>query len=97
MKQKDVFVILILLFVFVVVWIGSSIYHNSISSTISKTLNQDIFQIDPKFDVQTIDKLKNRQRLNPLFELENITPTPTPLPPEILAPQDSTEETKLLL
>lgn len=97
MKQKDILVIFILLFVFVVTWIVSSIYHNSVQSTISETLNQDISQINPTFDVKTINKLKNRQRLNPLLELENITPTPTPLPPNILNPQDSTQGGKLLL
>ena len=96
MKQKDILVILISLFVLVVVWIGGNIYHNSVRSTISKTINQDISQINPKFDVKTINKLKNRQRLNPLFELKNITPTPTPLPIEILAPSTSGERQLLL-
>jgi len=96
MKQKDILVILFSLFVLVVVWIGGSIYHNSVRSTISKTINQDVSQIDPKFDVKTINKLKSRQRLNPLFELENITSTPTPLPIEILAPSASLEGQLLL-
>lgn len=97
MKQKDILIILILLFIFVVAWVASNIYHSIVSSTISDTINQDISPISPTFDIKTINKLKERQKINPSFELENITPTPTPLPIEILSPQNSSEERKLLL
>ena len=97
MKQKDILIILVLLFVFVVVWIGGSIYHNIASSTISETTNRDISPITPTFDVKTINKLKKRQAISPSFELGNITPTPPPLPIEILFPQNSSEGGKLVL
>lgn len=97
MKQKDILIILILLFIFVVVWVGSSIYHNIVSSTISETTNQGISPITPTFDTKTINKLKQRKKINPSFELQNITPTPTPFPLEILSPKNSSEEGKLLL
>lgn len=97
MRQKDILIILILLFVFVVAWVGSSIYHNAVSSTISETTNQDISPIIPTFDTKTINKLKQRQKINPSFELGSITPTPTPIPSEILSPQNSSEGGKLLL
>ncbi len=96
MKQKDFLVILILLFVFVVTWITSSIYHNIVSSTISETINQEISPIEPKFDLKIIGKLRIRQTINPSFELGTITPTPTPLP-QILLPQNSSQGGKLLL
>lgn len=97
MKQKDVLVILILLFVFVLAWIGESIYRNSVRSTISETINQDISPIDPQFDTKTINKLKERERVNPSFEVESVTPTPIQLPSQTLSPQESSQGGKLLL
>lgn len=97
MKQKDILIILVLLFVSVVVWIGGDIYHSIVSSTISETANQDISPITPAFDTKTINKLRLRQKINPSFELQNIIPTPTSLPIEILSPQNSSAGGKLLL
>lgn len=97
MKQKDILIILALLFVFVVAWIAGNIYHSIASSTISETTSRDISPITPTFDTQTINKLKQRQKINPSFELGDITPTPTPIPSEILFPQDASEEAKLIL
>lgn len=97
MKQKDILTILILLFVFVAAWVGFNIYHNIVSSTIPKTTKQDISAIAPDFDIKTVDKLKQRQKINPSFELEGGIPTPTPIPSEILFPQNASEEGKLVL
>ena len=97
MKQKDILIILALLFVLVVAWIGGNIYHSIASSTISETTNRDISPIAPTFDTKTVNKLKQRQKINPSFELGNITPTPTPLPIDILFPQSSSSGGKLVL
>lgn len=97
MKRKDVLIILVLLFIFVVAWIAGNIYHSIASSTISQTTNQDISPINPNFDTQTVNKLKQRSRVNPSFELGNIQPTPTPFPFEIIAPPISSEEGQLVL
>lgn len=80
MKQKDILVIIILLFVFVLIWIGGSIYHSGVSSTISKNISQDITPIVPAFDTKTIDKLRGRQKIIPSFDLESVTPSPVVLP-----------------
>lgn len=87
MKQKDILIILILLFIFVAAWVGSNIYHSVVSSTLSETLNQDISPIAPTFDIKTINKLKERQKINPSFELEN----------SIESSQNASEEGKLTL
>lgn len=97
MKQKDILIILTLLFVFVVAWIAGNIYHSIANSTISETTSRDISPIIPTFDTQTINKLKQRQKINPSFELGNITPTPTPVPIELLAPDNASEEASLIL
>lgn len=85
MKRKDILIILILLFIFVTAWVGSNIYHSIVSSTLSETVNQDISPISPTFDVKTINKLKERQKINPSFELESL--------PE--SSQNASEEGKL--
>jgi len=97
MKRKDILIILVLLFISIVAWIGGNIYHSIANSTISETLNRDISPITPTFDTQTINKLKQRQKINSSFELGNITPTPTPIPSEILLPQNATEEANIIL
>lgn len=97
MKQKDILIILVLLFIFVVAWIGGSIYHSIASSTISEATNEDISPIMPTFDTKTVNNLKERQKINPSFEMQGIIPTPTTLPSEILYPQSSSEEAKLVL
>ncbi len=97
MKQKDILIILALLFIFVIAWIGGNIYHSIVSSTISETTSQNISPIIPTFDTKTVNKLKLRQKINPSFELQSITPTPTPFPLEILSPKNSSSGGKLLL
>lgn len=97
MKKKDILIIIILLFVFVVAWVGFSIYHSVISSTISETTSQDISPIAPTFDTKTIEKLKLRQKITPSFELKSITPTPFQTLPAQLAPPKASGEGKLAI
>jgi hypothetical protein len=96
MKQKDILVIVILLFIFVLAWIGESIYNSAINSTISESVNQNITPIDPNFDIKTIDKLKSREKVTPLYDLENVAPTPIVLPTLPVSPNASREGTLLL-
>jgi hypothetical protein len=100
MKQKDkrdILIIIVLLFIFVLTWIGGSIYHSALSSTISEEINQNISPISPVFDVKAIDKLKERQKINPSFELGSVTPTPIVLPTIEVSPQNASGEGKILL
>lgn len=95
MKQKDILIIIFLLFIFVLFWIGGNIYHSGINSTISEDTTQNIAPIAPNFDTKAIDKLKTRERIVPLFELGNPTPTPISLP--LAAPLNASQGGKLLL
>jgi len=97
MKQKDVLITIIVLFIFTLVWIGFSIRHSAVSSTISESTNKDISPIAPTFDTKAIDKLKKRQKIIPSFELGNATPTPLVLPTLKISPKKASEEGKLLL
>lgn len=79
MKRKDILLILVPSFIFVLAWMGFSIYHGFINSTISEALNIQIIPINPTFDTATISKLKNRTHVNPIYEINPsliITPTP---------------------
>jgi len=80
MKQKDILIIIILLFIFTIIAIGSSIYSSTVTSTISENVSQDVAPINPGFDTKTIDKLKSREKVLPAYDLESVTPTPIALP-----------------
>ena len=91
MKKNDILLILIPLFIFALAWIGFSIYHNIVTSTISDPLNMQITPITPIFDTNTIGSLKNRARVSPIYELTvpvvNITvPIASPTGQIILVP-----------
>lgn len=81
MKQKEILIILIPSFVLTILWVIFTIYHNHVTSTIKNPLTIQIIPIEGKFDTNTIEALKNRQRINPLYEIESV---PTPIPDDIL-------------
>lgn len=68
MKQKDIILLVVPLFFLVLVWIIFSVYHNRVSSTIPETLNVQITPIEGSFDKRTINELKDRENLLPIFE-----------------------------
>jgi hypothetical protein len=84
--QKDILFILISSFIVVVAWIGFNIYHIWATSTVSQNLQLELTPISPEFDQQTMQQLKTRENIQPLFENPknsgpntNITPTPAQL------------------
>lgn len=89
MKQKDILIIITLLFIFAVAWIVSGIYHSAVSSTISKNVRQDILPISPSFDLQAIEGLKKREKIAPSFDLGSVTPTPVVIPTQPSSPNAS--------
>ncbi|OGH09740.1 MAG: hypothetical protein A2152_03970 [Candidatus Levybacteria bacterium RBG_16_35_6] len=80
MKQREVYLLLISSFVLVVFWIGFSIYHNSVTSTIPQTLNIQIIPINPDFNSKAISDIKTRPEVTPLYQLENTKTEETPTP-----------------
>jgi len=82
MKKNDILLILVPSFIFVLAWIGFSIYHNVVTSTISESLSMQITPITPTFDTSVIDSLKNREKVTPIYELsipvQNITVPASP-------------------
>lgn len=77
MKRKDVLLILIPTLIFVFIWIIFSVFHNFVNSTISEATNIQINPIVPDFDTKTINSIKQREGINPLYTINQvITPTP---------------------
>jgi hypothetical protein len=95
MKQKNTLIIVILLFVFVLIWIGESVYRSATNSTISEEVNQEISPIDPTFDTKTINNLKSREKITPSYDLNN-TPNNTIALPTLLNSPKASREGKLL-
>jgi hypothetical protein len=88
MKQKqrtikrDILFILISSFVVVAAWIGFNLYHITVTSTVSPNIQKHLTPIDPTFNTQTIQALKNRLNVVPAFERQatasnTAAPTPT--------------------
>ena len=83
-KQKDILFIVISSFIVVAAWIGFNLYHIYVTSTVSDDLQLALTPINPDFDKQTLQHLKSRKNINPLFQSpissSAATPTPEPLP-----------------
>jgi hypothetical protein len=95
MKRNDLLFLLGSAAFLVVVWIGFSLIHTNLTSTISDTLVQQIIPIKPTFDTKTIDALKKRTQVTPVYSITNpdLTVTPTPQP-NIVLPVASTSATQ---
>lgn len=83
MKKKDIFTLLIPTLIFVFAWIGFGIYYSTVKSTISEELNMQITPLSPNFDTKTIDELKKRQSVTPIYQTNQSTQNslivPTPI------------------
>ncbi|MGH7202852.1 MAG: hypothetical protein ACREHC_00215 [Candidatus Levyibacteriota bacterium] len=76
-RRKDILFILISSFIVVVAWISFNIYHIWITSTVSETIQPQLAPINPVFDPATIQDLKKREQIDPLFDKQQST-TQTP-------------------
>lgn len=79
-RQREIIIVIISVFLLTLAWIAFDLYHNAITSTISSTLQQDIQPIDPNFDTQTVQTLKQRQFSSPSYTIsspQQTTATPS--------------------
>lgn len=69
MKQQQ-FITIILAFTLIltIVWVGSSVYHSYVDSTIDIPLENSIKPIKGTFDKETIEQLKSRTNVEPLLD-----------------------------
>ncbi len=82
-KEKDILLVLVPGFILTVLWVAFSIYHNRVTSTITEPLTTQLIDIPGNFDLDTIKKLKERDRTEPIYTIEFVgetSPTPTPTP-----------------
>jgi|SRR5581483_8164599 len=90
MKQKEILFVVVSIFILVLIYIGFTIYHKSIASTISPDLSLQITPIAPAFDTATIEDLKKRNSVVPDFTQntasQSVSPTVTPSPIPIPSP-----------
>lgn len=70
MKRKDILVLLIPSFIIVILWVVFNVYHSYINSTIPTDVNTQILYINPDFDLKTIEDLKKRQIVKPIYTVE---------------------------
>ena len=81
MKRKDLLIILIPSFIFVILWIVFSIHHAINTPTITDSENMQIIPISPNFDTKAIEFLKKREIVTPIYEIPGATNNPTPIIP----------------
>ncbi len=79
MKHKDILMIVIPSFILIAIWVVFSIYHNSVSSTITPTQGIQIKPITPEFDMITLYNLKKRNKVQPIYQI-SIPESPSPAP-----------------
>jgi len=79
-RQNDLLLLAISIFVIVVIWIGTNLYHAFVTSTITETQNIQVTPIDPHFDREVLEKLKSRTVVDPLFEADSITASTHAIP-----------------
>lgn len=90
MKQKEFIFLLLSIFIIVIAFIAFNIYHTSTTSTIPETLRIQIIPIAPKFNTAIIDELKLRQKITPLYSIENSS-SQTSSPAALLENPQSTQ------
>lgn len=69
MKQRNLVIFLVPIFILTVLWVIFNVYHNYISSTITDPLTYQIVPIEGKFDSATIEAIKQRKRVSPSNEI----------------------------
>jgi len=89
MKQKkDILIIISLLVIAGFMWIRYGIAGIITSQATPAYFNEKVSPINPEIDTKAIDKLKTREQITPVLELEdvcvecNITPVASPSAPQ---------------
>lgn len=108
MKKKkrnirlDILFVLISSFIVVVAWVSFNLYHIWVTSTVGEEIQMQLTPIDPQFDPTTIQQLRTREQVNPLFDKQTSTikgadsTTPTPTTGPILNPPGSASDSSRL-
>lgn len=83
--RKDILFLFISVFLVVFAWIGFSLHHRWVTSTIDEAVQLQLEPIEPTFDMQTIEALRNRENITPLNDIDesvqSTEPTAQPTTP----------------
>ncbi len=92
MKQKDIIFILGSSLFVIFIWIIFNVYHGSVESTIPKKITNKVTPIKADFDLKTIENIKKRDQIEPLYIKHNeISTTPSATTSAIPTPALQTE------
>ena len=58
MTKKELLILFIVTFVVIMIWIAADIYRSQSSVSISPKLKQALEPIDPKFDQETLERIR---------------------------------------
>lgn len=86
--QRNLAIILIPALILTIVWVASSVYHSWVNSTIDIPLEHTIKPIKSSFDMESIEQVKSRTRVEPLTD-ESVIPT------ELINDEDSSPSAEL--
>jgi len=70
--QKNTILILFLTLILVIAWISLSVYHNSVTSTISKDFEEQVEPINPDFNTKTLEIIKLKKKVEPSFQYQPV-------------------------
>lgn len=87
MKQQDLLLISVSIFITIVAWIGFNIYHTTVSSTIPRSLQEKIEPIEGEFDTEIIESIKKRENVLPVSVITQNVATPSPQVTPLLSPR----------
>jgi len=76
--QKDILFLAASSFIVVVAWIGFNLYHIYVTSTVSEDVQIQLTPINPVFDQLTMQQLKTREDIKPIFDSPKIAVSPIP-------------------
>jgi len=65
--KRDILVLSITLFIVIASWIGFHIYNVAVTSTLDETLTFQIVPIPGEFDMETVNDVLSRKKVEPLF------------------------------
>ncbi len=99
MKQRDTVFVLASSAIVVILWIVFSVISKYTSPTVNDVVLSSVTPIEKTFDLATLDQIKKRQKVEPLFTAQqpvvSITPTISPNP-RLISPTTSPTPTTSL-
>lgn len=70
MYEKNFAIVLLSITIVVIAWVGFSVYHSFVTSTLDNSLTTQIMPIRKNFNPQVLDLLRQRMSTQPTYELD---------------------------